>query len=384
MSVGTAFGTRSSLNSPAARRIAAAGLAFQRKQKEEIAAAATVPEISLPAFIRRREDAAPARTTLAPYILGEGNRLAHGAVSEVLSGHTAAPVLIHGPSGVGKTHLLHWARGIARDRAETTHYAAVGPAGGVRRADRERVEAASLVLIDDVQFMTPATADAVLGPLFFGSARQARLVIAADRPANELPLPVHYQSRLSGGLSFAIRVPDRRQRQDIVSARLDLARIDLPDLRVLPAVEALILDWRWATPRTLTAAINRIVCHFQVTRRPIDIEEATALLEDLAVCAAAAPVTVQKIQRAVARQFEVSVDDMVSARRTRNVLVPRQVAMYLARFLTPRSLPEIGHRFGNRDHTTVLHAISRVDQLIRRDADLAKIVTSLRAELVDG
>jgi chromosomal replication initiator protein len=167
-------------------------------------------------------------------------------------------------------------------------------------------------------------------------------------------------------------------RLEILKARLDVARLHHPAFDVPAPVLTYIAKTVTQNGRDLEGALNRLLAHSKLTGQPVTLELAEHEMRDLVRPQDPKRVKIEDIQRIVARQYNVSRADLLSSRRTANVVLPRQVAMYLAKTLTLRSLPEIGRRFGGRDHTTVLHAVRKIEGLLGNDSSLAGEVEQLK------
>jgi chromosomal replication initiator protein len=172
-------------------------------------------------------------------------------------------------------------------------------------------------------------------------------------------------------------------RLEILKSRIGAARVHHPGFEVPQPVLAFIAKSVTHNGRDLEGAVNRLLAHSKLTGQPVTVEMAEREMRDLIRPAEPKRVRIEDIQRIVARQYNVSRADLLSSRRTANVVRPRQVAMYLAKVLTLRSLPEIGRRFGGRDHTTVLHAVRKIENLAGSDSALAEEIESLKRQLQD-
>jgi chromosomal replication initiator protein len=204
-----------------------------------------------------------------------------------------------------------------------------------------------------------------------------RLVITADRsPQNLEGIQDRILSRLSWGLVADINPADYELRLNILSAKLS----GMAEARVPGEVVDFLAKRITSNIRELEGALNRVVAYATLTRKPVDLDFAREVLADV-LRANDRKITIDEIQRRVAEHFRIKPADMVSSRRAREVARPRQVAMYLAKRLTPRSLPEIGRRFGGRDHTTVMHAVKRIEELRVEDAELDADITLLSRQL---
>ena len=240
-----------------------------------------------------------------------------------------------------------------------------------------------MLVIDDLQFLQGKSTQVefchTLNALI-DAGRQ--VVIAADRPPSDLEsLDDRVRSRLAGGLVVEMGSLGEELRLGILKSRVAAARahhasFDVPD-QVLDYLARTITH----NGRDLEGAINRLLAHSKLNNQPVTLEMAEREVRDLIRPQEPKRIKIEDIQRVVARQYNVSRSDLLSSRRTANVVRPRQVAMYLAKTLTLRSLPEIGRRFGGRDHTTVLHAVRKIEALVARDTALSEEVESLKRQL---
>ena len=335
------------------------------------------------------------RFTLDSFEEGPSNMLALAAGRKVAlahSGEKAAfnPLFVHGAVGYGKTHLLQAIAAEARQHAPrrvlyltAEHFMyrfVVALRNQTALAFKDMLRDIDLLLIDDLQFLHGGKVQEefchTLNALVDG-ARQ--VVIAADRPAGELDgLEQRVRSRIGGGLSVEIGAPDLELRTKILTSRIGAQKAAFPELDFPGEVLEFVARSVTTNGRDLDGAINRLVAHNQLTGAAINMQMAEGALKDLLKAREGRRPKIEDIQRVVAQHFNVSKADLLSARRTRAVVRPRQVAMYLAKSLTPRSLPEIGRRFGGRDHTTVLHAVRKIDSLMGSDGTLAEDIETLK------
>jgi chromosomal replication initiator protein len=206
-----------------------------------------------------------------------------------------------------------------------------------------------------------------------------QVVVAADRAPAELEsLEERVRSRLAGGLVVEIGPLEEELRLRILETRLAALKIEHPGFDVPAAVIIHVARQVTQNGRDLDGAVNRLLAHNQLSGRPVTIEMADDVIRDLVRPADPRRIRVEDILRIVSKHYGVSRADLLSARRTANVVRPRQIAMYLAKTLTLRSLPEIGRRFGGRDHTTVLHAVRKIEGLVQGDKVLADEIEVLK------
>ncbi len=334
------------------------------------------------------------RYTFESFCDGVANRMAFAAAQAVADGASLNrfnPLYIHAGVGRGKTHLLHAVTRAAR-RADpsrkvvylTAEHFMFRMVAAIRSQTaiqfKETLRDIDLLLIDDMQFLQGKSVQQefchMLNALIDG-ARQ--VVVAADRPPAELEtLDERVRSRLKGGVAFEIGSPDLDLRRRIIATRYRAAQEQNPGLDVPEPVLEYVAQSVVSNGRDLEGALNRLVAQWQFTSQTVSLASAEITLRDLVGAREPRRVRIEDIQRVVARHFNVSKADLLSSRRTRTIVRPRQIAMYLAKVLTPRSLPEIGRRFGGRDHTTVLHAVRKIEELIEGDKSLADEIELLK------
>ena len=338
------------------------------------------------------------RLTFDTFVVGRSNTLAHAAAKQVAIAKRTDPVMfnplyIHAGVGLGKTHLLQaitWAGNATGERkvlyltAEKFMYGFVSALRTqTALAFKEALRGIGVLVIDDLQFLQGKSTQAefchTLNALI-DAGRQ--VVIASDRPPSDLEsLDDRVRSRLAGGLVVEMGALGEELRFDILKARVMAARAHHPTFDVPLPVLAYIAKTVTHNGRDLEGALNRLLAHNKLTGHPVTLEMAEREVRDLIRPQEPKRVKIEDIQRVVARQYNVSRSDLLSSRRTANVVRPRQVAMYLAKTLTLRSLPEIGRRFGGRDHTTVLHAVRKIEGLVGADVTLAEEIEGLKRQL---
>ncbi|MGE3145253.1 MAG: chromosomal replication initiator protein DnaA [Pseudorhodoplanes sp.] len=339
-----------------------------------------------------------ARLTFDSFVVGRSNTLAHAAAKQVAAARRGDsvmfnPLYIHAGVGLGKTHLLHavtWAGNAAGERkvlyltVEKFMYGFVSALKSQTAiAFKEAVRGIDVLVIDDLQFLTGKNIQAefchTLNALI-DAGRQ--VVIAADRPPTELEsLDDRMRSRLAGGLVVEMGPLPEEMRMEILKSRIAAARSHHPEFDLPEPVIGFIARAVTHNGRDLEGALNRMLAHSKLTGQPVTLEMAEREVRDLVRPQEPRRVKIEDIQRVVARQYNVSRSDLLSSRRTANVVRPRQIAMFLAKTLTLRSLPEIGRRFGGRDHTTVLHAVRKIEGLLGSDTSLAEEIEVLKRQL---
>jgi len=334
------------------------------------------------------------RYSFESFVEGAANRVALAAARSIAEAGTGSlrfnPLFIHAGVGLGKTHLLQAIARASLERATpsrtiylTAEYFMWRFASAIRDNDtlafKEQLRAIDLLIIDDMQFLQGKSIQNEFCHLLnslLDSARQ--IVVAADRPPAELEsLDVRVRSRLSCGVSLEIGLPDYAMRLEILQRRLSAAKREEPTLRINEEILKHIAKTISGSGRDLEGAFNQLL--FRHSFEPdLSLARIDEILGSLTGSSETRRLRIEDIQRLVARHYNVSKQDMLSNRRTRTVVRPRQVAMYLAKTLTSRSLPEIGRSFGGRDHTTVLYAVRTVEEKMEADAKLAQELELLR------
>lgn len=341
------------------------------------------------------------RLTFASFVTGRSNTLAHAAARQVAEGRRGDPVMfnplyIHAGVGLGKTHLLQavtWAGNSGNERkvlyltAEKFMYGFVAALKTqTALAFKEALRGIDVLVIDDLQFLQGKSTQAefchTLNALI-DAGRQ--VVIGADRPPVELEtFDDRVRSRLAAGLVVEMGALTEDQRSEILQSRVNVARayhstFDVPD-SVIAYVARMVLN----SGRDLEAAINRLLAHSKLNNESVTLEMAEPLIRDLVHPREPKRIKIEDIQKAVARHYGVSRQDILSARRTADIVRPRQVAAYLAKTMTLRSLPEIGRRMGQRDHTTILSSVRKITRLLETDEHLAETVKLLTQGILDA
>ncbi|MGL5839002.1 MAG: chromosomal replication initiator protein DnaA [Sphingorhabdus sp.] len=332
------------------------------------------------------------RMTFANFVKGQTNALALSAAERVAAADRPLfnPLYLQAATGQGKTHLMH---------AIGHGYLQINPAAQVlymsaekfmmefvsamRRKEvmefKARLRAVDVLLIDDIQFIIGKvstqeeflhTVDAIIGA-------GKRLVVAADRAPQALDgVDQRILSRLSMGLVADIQPADLELRRHILNQRLAA----MPDTQVGEDVIEFLARTISRNVRELEGGLNKLIAYSQLTGKPITRTLAEEQLKDI-LSACRRRITIDEIQRAVCEYYRIDRSEMSSKRRARAVVRPRQVAMYLAKVMTPRSYPEIGRKFGGRDHSTVIHAVRLVEDLRRMDNDMDNDVRALLRQL---
>ena len=331
-------------------------------------------------------------------MVGKPNEFAHACarrVAEMPASVGFNPLFLYGGVGLGKTHLMHAiAWDLTRNGDASRHGAPVSVSymsaekfmyrfiAAIRSQStmefKEELRSVDVLMIDDLQFLIGK--DATQEEFFhtFNALVDAgkQIVVSADKSPSDLSgLEERVRTRLGCGMVADLHATTFELRVSILEAKS--ARAGVP---VVPKVLEFLAHKITSNVRELEGALNRLIAHANLFGRAITLESTQEVLHDI-LKAHDRRVTIEEIQRRVSEHWNIRLTDMSSARRARNVARPRQVAMYLAKQLTSRSLPEIGRKFGNRDHTTVMHAVQRVTELMERDASFAEDVELLRRML---
>jgi chromosomal replication initiator protein len=334
------------------------------------------------------------RYTFDSFVEGASNRVALAAARTIAESGSGAvrfnPLFIHSSVGLGKTHLLQAiaAAALANPRNPrvvylTAEYFMWRFATAIRDNDaltlKESLRNIDILIIDDMQFLQGKMIQnefCHLLNMLLDSAKQ--VVVAADRAPWELEsLDARVRSRLQGGVNIEIEAPDYAMRLEMLGQRLAQARLDDPSLQIPDEILEHVALSITASGRELEGAFNQLI--FRLSFEPsLTMERVDELLAHLVGAGEPKRVRIEDIQRIVARHYNVSRQELVSNRRTRVIVKPRQIAMYLSKTMTPRSFPEIGRRFGGRDHTTVLHAVRKIEELITSDQKLGHEIELLR------
>ncbi|HUD62121.1 MAG TPA: chromosomal replication initiator protein DnaA [Acetobacteraceae bacterium] len=337
------------------------------------------------------------RFTFDAFVVGKPNEFAHACarrVAEQPSSQGFNPLFLYGGVGLGKTHLMHamaWEL-VARNKTNCARPVSVAYMSAEKFMYRfiaairtqstmqfkEQLRSADVLMIDDLQFLIGK--DNTQEEFFhtFNALVDVgkQIVVSADKSPSDLSgLDDRLRTRLGYGMVADLHATTFELRISILEAKAARAGVAVP-AKVMDFIAHKITT----NVRELEGALNRLVAHANLFGRAITLETTQEVLHDI-LKAHDRRVTIEEIQKRVAEHFSMRMSDMTSARRARAVARPRQVAMYLAKQLTQRSLPEIGRRFGNRDHTTVMHAVARVTELIGRDAGFAEDVELLRRML---
>jgi len=331
------------------------------------------------------------RFTFKDFVVGKSNELAFSACRRVADSEDVPfnPLFLYGGVGLGKTHLMHaiaWQRKKLNPKLKILYLSAEKFMYEFIKALRlkntvtfkEQFRSVNLLMIDDVQFIIgkESTQEEFFHTFNALADQNRQMVISADKSPSDLEgLEERLRSRLGWGLVADIHPTTYELRLSIIEAKIEKYNIDLSK-----DVIEFLAHKITSSVRELEGALTRLAAHVTLVGRNVDLEIAEDLLQDL-LRASDRRTTIDQIQKKVAEHFNVKISDMHSARRSRTVARPRQIAMFLSKNLTTRSLPEIGRKFGGRDHTTVIHAIKKIQELVKNDSSMSEDIEILTRSL---
>jgi chromosomal replication initiator protein len=361
------------------------------------AAAAAVPSAvrPLPIEVVPRADAVGInpKYTFDSFVIGSSNRFAHAAALAVAEAPAQAynPLFIYGHTGLGKTHLLHAVANFVTDHggglscryvtSETFMNDFINSLRDKRiEGFKQRYRTYDVLLIDDVQFFEHK--ERIQEEFFhtFNSLYEAgrQIIMSSDRPPREIStLEERLRSRFEWGLITDIQPPDLETRIAILRKKVKSDQIEIHDPEILTFIASRVST----NIRELEGALTRVVAFSSLTGRSLSVELAQDVLKDSFPQGEGTQISIDRIQELVCERFGVTHAELTGDRRSQNIVYPRQVAMYLSRELTDSSLPKIGKEFGGRDHTTVIHATSKIARLIREDRSVYNLVQELTARV---
>jgi chromosomal replication initiator protein len=337
-----------------------------------------------------------ARFTFDTFVVGKPNELAHAAARRVAEGGpvTFNPLFLYGGVGLGKTHLMHAIAHELQTRqphlrvlylsAEQFMYRFVQALRERQIMDfKELFRSVDVLMVDDVQFI--AGKDSTQEEFFhtFNALvdQNKQIVISADRAPGEIKdLEDRIKSRLQCGLVVDLHPTDYELRLGILQQKVELYRSQYRGLVLADGVLEFLAHRITTNVRVLEGALTRLFAFASLVGREITLELAQDCLADI-LRASDRKLTIEEIQRKVAEHYNIRLSDMIGPKRVRTIARPRQIAMYLAKQLTPRSLPEIGRRFGGRDHTTIMHGVRKIEELMATDSQLNDDLQMLRRQL---
>jgi chromosomal replication initiator protein len=341
----------------------------------------------------RAEGPLNAKYTFDSFVIGSSNRFAHAAALAVAEAPAQAynPLFIYGGTGLGKTHLM---QAIAQYVAEHTgHLTARYVTSETFMNDfinslrdkriegfKHRYRNYDLLLVDDIQFFEGK--ERIQEEFFhtFNSLYEtgAQIVLSSDRPPREIAtLEERLRSRFEWGLITDIQPPDLETREAILRKKVKSDGIDIRDPQLLTFIAGRVST----NIRELEGALTRVVAFSSLTGRPMTVDLAQDVLKDVFPQGELTQVTIKRIQEITSERFGLSLSELCGDKRSQGIVYPRQVAMYLSRELTDSSLPKIGREFGGRDHTTVIHATTKIARMIREDRSVYNLVQELTARI---
>ena len=336
------------------------------------------------------------RFTFERFVVGKPNELAHAAAKRVseIGPVTFNPLFLYGGVGLGKTHLMHaiaWqikktnpSSRMLYLSAEQFMYRFVQ---ALRFKDmygfKEIFRSVDILMVDDVQFIAgkESTQDEFFHTFNALVEQGKQLVISGDRAPGEIDgLEERIKSRLAWGLVVDLHPTDYELRLGILQSKVEIQSKLHPGININNGILEFLAHRISSNVRVLEGSLTRLFAYASLVGRPIDIDMAQECLADI-LRISERKVTIEEIIRKVADHYNLRMSDMISARRSRTISRPRQLAMFLSKNLTSKSLPEIGRRFGGRDHTTVIHAVKKIEELKNKDLQIAEEVEILRRML---
>lgn len=382
--------TQAPADTPAAPEPVAANDSQQPAASAHILTAANWPSSDPMDSDLQMGSALDPRYTFENYVVGKPNELAHAAARRVAETANVVPgcnpLFLYGGVGLGKTHLMHaiaWHirrnhpnRRVLYLSAEKFMYQFIKALRFKETlAFKEQLRSVDVLMIDDVQFISgkDSTQEEFFHTFNALVDQNKQLIISCDRSPSDLEdMEERVRSRLGWGLVADIHATTYELRLGILQSKVEqMQNVNIPQ-KVLEFLAHKITS----NVRELEGALNRVVAHATLVDRPVTLESTQDVLHDL-LRANDRRISIEDIQKQVAGHYNIKVSDMHSARRSRIVARPRQVAMYLSKKLTSKSLPEIGRKFGGKDHTTVMHAVKRIEELMGSDNEIANDIELL-------
>ncbi|MEO1637938.1 MAG: chromosomal replication initiator protein DnaA [Pseudomonadota bacterium] len=337
-----------------------------------------------------------ARFTFDTFVVGKPNELAHAAARRVAEGGpvTFNPLFLYGGVGLGKTHLMHAIAHELKQRspqlnvlylsAEQFMYRFITALRERKMMDfKQMFRSVDVLMVDDVQFIggKDSTQEEFFHTFNALVDSHKQIIISADRAPGEIKdLEERIKSRLQCGLVVDLHPTDYELRLGILQSKVDVYAGQYPEVQIADGVLEFLAHRISTNVRVLEGALTRLFAFASLVGREITLELTQDCLSDV-LKASDRKVTVEEIQRKVSEHYNIRLSDMIGPKRVRTYARPRQIAMYLAKQMTSRSLPEIGRRFGGRDHTTVMHGVKRIEELMALDSQIADDLELLRRAL---
>ncbi|MGJ8610677.1 MAG: chromosomal replication initiator protein DnaA [Octadecabacter sp.] len=338
------------------------------------------------------------RFTFDSFVVGKPNELAHAAAKRVAEGGptTFNPLFLYGGVGLGKTHLMHAiAQELGEKRpdlnvlyvsADQFIYRFISALRDRKMMDfKQHFRSVDVLMVDDIQFLEgkDSTQEEFFHTFNALVDQNKQLIISADRAPGEIrDLSERIKSRLQCGLVVDLHPTDYELRLGILHAKQEMFVNVYPGVEIATGVLEFLAHRISSNVRVLEGALNRLYALASLVGRTVTVEMAQDCLSDI-LRASDRKLTIEEIQRKVSEHFDIRLSDMLGPKRTRTLARPRQVAMWLCKQLTSRSLPEIGRKFGKRDHTTIMHGVRKIDELRQSDSQMADDLEMLRRALED-
>ena len=333
------------------------------------------------------------RYVFSSFVVGNSNRMAHAASLAVAESPAKAynPLFLYGNSGLGKTHLMHSVAHYILEKKPTakvlyvtsetfTNELILSIQNNKNEEFRNKYRNIDVLLIDDIQFISKKEGTQEEFFHTFNALHESnkQIIISSDRPPKEIKtLEDRLRSRFEWGLIADIQAPDYETRIAILRKKADTESIIVPDEVMVFIAKSIV-----SNIRELEGALTRIVAYATLTNQKITIELAETALKDIFSENTAVPVTAQLIQEIVANHYNIRVADIQGSKKPKNIAYPRQIAMYLSRKLLDLSLPKIGEEFGGRDHTTVIHAVAKIERELESNSALQKTIFELEKQII--
>ena len=332
--------------------------------------------------------------SFANFMVGESNELAYSAAKKIcVATSHYNPLFIYSSVGMGKTHLLN-AIGLEIGNEKKVMYISAERfmyhfIRSLKSNDMVRFKdffrRCNVFIIDDIQFVRGKEA---MQEEFFHTfnaliEKGSQVVVSSDRsPANLDRVQDRIKSRLSGGLVIDIQPPDLKLRLKILKSKLEEIRINFKEgYNLNEEVLQFLATEISSNVREMVGSLNRIIAFSKINNKPTTIYDCKRILKDF-IDYNKKTINIEFIQKVVASYFNLNLDEMLSARRSRSLARPRQIAMYLSKILTTNSLPDIGRKFSNRDHTTVIHAVKKIGELIKKDNEIERYIIEIKKKLI--
>ncbi len=327
------------------------------------------------------------------FVIGESNRFAHAASLAVAKNPAESynPLFLYGGSGLGKTHLMHAIGHYVREKHQSMRIIYISSEKFINEfidatqnnttsKFRNKYRNADILMIDDIQFLENKERTQVEFFHTFNELYNAKkqLIISSDRPPREIrELEERLRSRFEWGLLTDIQPPGLETRVAILRKKCEMENYNIPE-----EITFFIAENISSNIRELEGALTRINAYASINEVPLTIDSIRSVLKDILPQNSFRPITIDLIMKIVADYYNMTVSALISNKRTKSIVLPRQIAMFLARELTDHSLPKIGAEFGGRDHTTVLHSCEKINNSLKKDLKLAGVINELKNKIL--